>query len=135
MWQKWLLSFTNASSEKKAAIAKELPGKDFSSNLAEPEKAGPYAVRDEPLFCFNTFATLDGEVLEKARDLLKPGYAANIKESGLPSDMMRRGAIRGVFDGLHQFTRYFSPKQHNRPVTEKRGSIYLPDNKSVPFFL
>lgn len=112
-----LISFTNASSEKKAAIANELPGKDFSSILAEPEKAGPDAVRDGQLFCFNMFATLDGEFLEKARDLLKQGNATKIKESGLRPDMMKRGAIRSVFDGRYQFTRYFSPKQHNRPFT------------------
>ncbi len=28
---------------------------------------------------------------------------------------MKRGAIRSVFDGRYQFSRYFSPKQHNRP--------------------
>lgn len=31
--------------------------------------------------------------------------------------MMKRGAVRSVFDGRYQFTRYFSPKQHNRPTT------------------
>jgi hypothetical protein len=31
--------------------------------------------------------------------------------------MAKRGALRGVFDGRYQFTRYFSPKQHNRPTT------------------
>ncbi|MDP1692952.1 MAG: twin-arginine translocation pathway signal protein, partial [Burkholderiaceae bacterium] len=28
-----------------------------------------------------------------------------------------RGAIRSVFDGRVQFTRYYSPKQHNRPTS------------------
>ena len=134
-----LISFTNASSEKKAAIAKELPGKDFSSILAEPEKAGPEAVRDGQLFCFNMFATLDGEFLEKARDLLKQGNAAKIKESGLRPDMMKRGAIRSVFDGRYQFTRYFSPKQHNRPVTIeelfKLNDVELFDLQNDPYEL
>ena len=31
--------------------------------------------------------------------------------------MMKRGAVRSVFDGRYQFTRYFSPPQHNRPTT------------------
>ena len=30
-------------------------------------------------------------------------------------DMRKRGAIRSVFDGRYQFTRYHSPKQHNQP--------------------
>jgi arylsulfatase len=110
-----LISLTNASPEKKAAIAKTLPGKDFSSALAAPDKVSLDAVRDGQLFCFNMFATLDGNFLLKARDLLKQGGAAKLKEAGLRPDLARRGAIRSVFDGRYQFTRYFSPRQHNRP--------------------
>jgi arylsulfatase len=110
-----LISLTNASPEKRAAIAKALPGKDFSPVLAAPEKAGQDAVRDGQLFCFNMLASLDGNFLMKARDLLKQGGAAKIKEAGLRPDLAKRGAIRSVFDGRYQFTRYFSPKQHNRP--------------------
>jgi arylsulfatase len=113
-----LISLTNASPEKKASIAKELPGKDFSPVLAAPEKASHDTVRDGQLFCFNMFATLDGDFLEKARDLvMQPGGPAKIKESGLRPDLTKRGAIRSVFDGRYQFTRYFSPKQHNRPAS------------------
>ena len=112
-----LVALTNASSDKKAAITKDLPGKDFSPVLAAPEKAGHAAVRDGQLYCFNMFATLDGEFLEKARDLLRqPGGPEKLKQGALRPDMMKRGAIRSVFDGRYQFTRYFSPKQHNRPT-------------------
>jgi arylsulfatase len=110
-----LIALTNASMEKKAAIVKDLPGKDFSPVLAAPEKAALDAVRDGQLFCFNMFASLDGSFLQKARDVLKEGGPAKLKESGLRPDLSKRGAIRSVFDGRYQFTRYFSPKQHNRP--------------------
>jgi arylsulfatase len=110
-----LVSLTNASQEKKAAIIKDLPGKDFSPVLAAPNKAALDAVRDGQLFCFNMLATVDGDFVQKARDLVKQGNAAKIKESGLRPDLSKRGAIRSVFDGRYQFTRYFSPKQHNRP--------------------
>ncbi|MGL6071418.1 sulfatase-like hydrolase/transferase [Craterilacuibacter sp.] len=112
-----LVALTNASPEQKAAITKDLPGKDFSPVLAAPEQAGHDAVRDGQLYCFNMFASLDGNFLLKARDLLKAGGPAKLKEAGLRPDMMKRGAIRGVFDGRYQFTRYFSPKQHNRPTS------------------
>ena len=112
-----LISLTNASPEKRATIAKGLPGRDFSPVLAAPEQADPDTVRDGQLFCFNMFASLDGNFLQKARDLLKQGGPAAIKESGLRPDMMKRGAIRSVFDGRYQFTRYFSPKQHNKPTS------------------
>ena len=112
-----LISLTNASPETKAAIAQELPGKDFSPVLAAPEQAGLDTVRDGQLFCFNMFATLDGDFLLKARDLLQQGGPEKVKEVGLHPDMMKRGAIRSVFDGRYQFTRYFSPKQHNRSTS------------------
>jgi len=40
-----------------------------------------------------------------------------VKEGALSPDPMKRGAIRSVFDGQYQFTRYFSPRQHNRPTS------------------
>jgi arylsulfatase len=111
-----LISLTNASAEKKAEITQALPGKDFSPVLAAPEQASHDAVRDGQLYCFNMFASLDGSFLQKASAMLKePGGAANIKAAGLRPDMTKRGAIRSVFDGRYQFTRYFSPKQHNLP--------------------
>jgi arylsulfatase len=112
-----LISLTNASPDQKAAITQDLPGKDFSPVLAAPEQAGLDTVRDGQLFCFNMFASLDGDFLLQARDLLKQGGPEKIKEAGLHPDMMKRGAIRSVFDGRYQFTRYFSPKQHNRPTS------------------
>jgi hypothetical protein len=94
-----------------------LPGKDFSPVLASPEQAALDTVRAGQLYCFNMFASLDGNFLLKARDLLQQGGPEKIKEAGLRPDIMKRGAIRSVFDGRYQFTRYFSPKQHNRPTS------------------
>jgi arylsulfatase A-like enzyme len=131
-----LIALTNASMEKKAAIVKDLPGKDFSPVLAAPEKAALDAVRDGQLFCFNMFASLDGSFLQKARDVLKEGGPAKLKESGLRPDLSKRGAIRSVFDGRYQFTRYFSPKQHNRPESIEElfrlNDVELFDNQVDP---
>ncbi len=113
-----LIGLTDAGTEKKAAITKSLTGKDFSRLLAAPEKAGHDAVRDGQLFCYNMFAYMDGDFLEKAAQyLFQPDGRAKIKEAGLRPDIMKRGAIRSVFDGRYQFSRYFSPKQHNRPTS------------------
>jgi hypothetical protein len=113
-----LVSLTNASAETKSAITATLPGKDFSTLLAAPETAGPKALRDGQLYCFNMFTSIDGEFLTKASQMLKqPGGAAKIKESGLRPNLRKRGAIRSVFDGRYQFTRYFSSKEHNLPAS------------------
>jgi len=110
-----LIALTNANPEKRAAITKDLPGKDFSPVLAAPEKARLDAVRDGQLYCFNMLSAVDGNFLLRALDLLKEGGPEKLKAAGLRPDLTKRGAIRSVFDGRYQFTRYFSPKQHNRP--------------------
>src|SRR5699024_5794918 len=64
------------------------------------------------------FAYIDGDFMTKARALLESGrenLMARLKSSGLKPDLMKRGAIRAIFDGRYTFARYFSPKQHNVP--------------------
>jgi arylsulfatase len=101
-----------------AAPVKGLPGKDFSRLLADPEKAGLDAVRDGALYNYNMFAYLDGDYLYKAVEFMrKGGNPKELKAAGIVPDLMKRGAVRSVYDGRYMFARYFSPKQHNRPVT------------------
>jgi hypothetical protein len=47
----------------------------------------------------------------------KAKVQAAVKDGSLRPDLSKRGAIRSVFDGRYQFTRYFSPRQHNRPTS------------------
>src|SRR5262249_29657531 len=117
-----LVSLTNATPEKKAAITKDLHGKDFSPLLAAPEKASHNAARDGMLFCYNMFAYIDGDFMAKVvATMQQPDGKAKIKEAAqsgaMRPDLSKRGAIRSVYDGRFQFARYFSPKQHNRPAS------------------
>ena len=117
-----LVSLTGADAQKKAAITKGLPGKDLSGLLAAPEAAAEDTIRDGMLFCYNMFAYIDGDFLQKAVAVLKqPDGKAKLKEAAasgaMRPDLTKRGAIRSVFDGRYQFTRYFSPKQHHLPAT------------------
>jgi arylsulfatase len=64
------------------------------------------------------FAYLDGDFAYKALAFLRKGGKPDaMKAAGIVPDMMKRGALRSVYDGRYVFTRYFSPKQHNLPVT------------------
>jgi len=117
-----LLSLTHVSAEKRAAIAKDLPGKDLSPLLAAPEKASVSSVRDGSLYCYNMFAYIDGEFMEKVVAMVqqpdgKAKVQAAAKDGSLRPDLSKRGAIRGVYDGHYRFARYFSPRQHNRPTS------------------
>lgn len=116
-----MIGFTNASAEKKTSITKSLPGKDFSAILPNAARSGTDAVRDGVLFNYNMFAYLDGDFMDKVIQVATSGpdgkakLMAAAKSGDLRPDMRKRGAIRSVFDGRYQFTRYHSPKQHNTP--------------------
>lgn len=117
-----LVNLSGADAARKAALTKELPGKDFSALLATPEKAPANAIREGALYAYNMFAYVDGEFMAKAVALMtQPDGRAKVqaaaKDGSLRPDLTKRGAIRSVFDGRYQFTRYFSPKQHNRPTS------------------
>jgi arylsulfatase len=117
-----LVGLTNANPEKRAAVAKHLPGKDFSPLLAAPEKAPYDSIRDGALYCYNMFAYIDGDFMEKVVAIVQqPDGKAKLQEAAkagaLRPDLNKRGAIRSVFDGRYQLTRYFSPRQHNRPAS------------------
>jgi arylsulfatase len=117
-----LVSLTHADAARKASIIKDLPGKNFAPLLDAPEKAGHAEVRDGALYCYNMFAYLDGDFMSRAVVMMmQPDGKAKVKaaaqDGSLRPDLSKRGAIRGVFDGRYQFTRYFSPKQHNKPTS------------------
>jgi arylsulfatase A-like enzyme len=113
-----LVSLTGAAPNKRASIVKGLPGKDFSGLLAAPERADINALRDGTLFNYNMFAYLDGDFLYKAVAYIKQGgNPKQLREAGIVPDMLKRGAVRMVYDGRYVFARYFSPRQHNRPTT------------------
>ena len=135
-----LVGLTGLAAERRAAIVKGLPGRDFSGVLAAPEKAGLDAVRPAALFNYNMFAYLDGDYLVKAVEFIKKGgKPKELMASGVVPDMSKRGAVRSVFDGRYVFTRYFSPKQHNRPATMEEllrfNDLELFDTKADPLEL
>ncbi len=53
--------------------------------------------------------------------------------------MRKCGAVRSVYDGRYVFSRYFSPKQHNRPKTLEElyrvNDVELYDRKEDPLEL
>jgi arylsulfatase len=132
-----LLALAGTAQEKRAALAKKLPGKDFSGLLAQPERAEPNAVREAMLFNYNMFAYLDGEFLAKGvAHLQKGGNPKELAAAGVRPDMAKRGAVRSLFDGRYTFSRYFSPKQHNSPATleelHRLNDVELFDAKADP---
>lgn len=113
-----LVAMSGVPDERKAMIVRPLKGKDLSPVLANPTIAGVNALHDGVLFNFNMLAYLDGDFAYRAIDFVHKGGKGNqLKEAGIVPDLRKRGAIRSVFDGRYVYTRYFSPKQHNRPTS------------------
>ncbi|HET9694486.1 MAG TPA: sulfatase-like hydrolase/transferase [Steroidobacteraceae bacterium] len=113
-----LVALTGVAEDRRASITKGLPGKDLSGLLQDPGLADLNALHDGVLFNYNMFAYLDGDYLLRAVAFIQQGGdPKKLKEAGMAPDMGKRGAMRSVFDGRYVFSRYFSPRQHNRPTT------------------
>ena len=133
-----VLSLAKVPKEKRDAIAKNCVGKDMTSFLANPSQAGVNALRPAGLFCYNMFTAQDADFWQKILGYMHAGKdMSKIKEQGFMMDFMKRCALRSVFDGRYKFTRYFSPKQHNRPGTLKQileyNDIELFDLQEDPY--
>jgi arylsulfatase len=135
-----LVAFTGANGQRQREIARELPGKDLGGLLPDPEGAQVNALREGALFNYNMFAYLDGDYLYKAvRWIQQGGNPKELKSAGFTPDLRKRGAVRSVFDGRYAFSRYFSPKEHNRPTTLEQlyrlNDIELYDRQADPLEL
>jgi arylsulfatase len=135
-----LIAMTGAPENLRQSIVKDLPGKDLSVLLADPSAAGVDALHDGVLFNYNMFAYLDGPFLLKAVEFIQQGGdPQRLEEAGIVPDLSKRGAVRSVFDGRYVFSRYFSPRQHNRPDTledlYRLNDVELFDTASDPLEL
>jgi len=132
-----LVGFTGTEAARRATIVRDLPGKDFSGLLADPAAAGMNALREGVLFNYNMFAYLDGDYLLKAvAHIQQGGDPRKLTEAGLVPDLRKRGAVRSVYDGRYVFSRYFAPKEHNRPTTleeiYRHNDVELYDREQDP---
>lgn len=132
-----LVALAGVPADRRAGILRGIPGRDLSPVLGAPAGAHIDAVRDGMLYNYNMFAYLDGDFLNKAVAEMQKGVKGDqLKTIGLVPDMMKRGAVRSVFDGRYAFARYFSPKQHNRPRTleelTKLNDVELYDQDADP---
>lgn len=115
-----LLSLCGATAEQTAEFAgRELPGKDFSTALSDPDAAAVNTVRDSVLFTYSGLASNDSEIFRinaEARAAGRNPIMKMVREGYLP-DMKKRGSLRTAYDGRYKFSRYFAPTEHNRPKT------------------
>ena len=114
-----LLSMAGVDVERQSELAgRKLPGENLTTLLTQPGTSGINAVRDSILFTYSGLITNDSELLRFVSTVKDPegGVKTAIREGTRPS-LKKRGSLRMVFDGRYKFTRYFSPVEHNQPIT------------------
>ncbi len=114
-----------------------LPGKDISPLLKNPESAKFDAIRTGALYNYNMLAFVDGDFLSKVSKFLREGgKPTEIADKNWRPNLNKRGAIRSVFDGRYKFNRYFSPMEHHTPKSIEElfanNDVELFDVKSDP---
>ncbi|MHC5034525.1 MAG: sulfatase-like hydrolase/transferase [Planctomycetota bacterium] len=120
-----MLAMSGMAKAQRDALTSECPGKDLTRLLADPGGASVDAVRDGALYAFGMLISVDAEFLQQVSDLLAEGKGPDaITAAGLRPDLMKRGHMRTVFDGRYKFSRYFAPRQHNRPTTMEELLLY-----------
>ena len=97
-----LVDLTNLSSEKKAELTADLPGR----SLLPLMDGSADKIRDASLFCFEM---LSMTALQFGRDA--EGNVAYSFDTGA------RGMVRGIVTDRYKFVRYFSPVGFNTPAT------------------
>ena len=109
-----LVGLTGLPEVNRPAAAKALPGRDFSSLLVDPEKAGMDAVRPGVLFNYVGVSTVDGDYL---RQLVTATLAGQPNPPVTQAKLDKRGFVSFVFDGRYKFARYYAPAAFNTPQT------------------
>jgi arylsulfatase len=108
------VGMTGVPEANRPPAVKALPGHDFSSLLAAPEKAGVQAVRPAVLFNYVGLGTVDSNYLTKVMSSLATRQPPpQLSEAKLD----KRGFLSFVFDGRYKFTRYYAPTAFNTPQT------------------
>ena len=115
-----LVALTGASPEAAASITKGLPGRDFSSVLADPSSARPDAVRLGILFNYVGLSTVDARFFTSLFQVGGGKGAFAMTPADLAKnhpDLSKRGFVAMTFDGRYKFARYYAPSQFNTPLT------------------
>ena len=116
-----LVGLTGAPRDAVADITRGLPGRDFSTVLANPSRASLDAVRPGILFNYVGLSTVDARFFTS---LFEIGFGKDgafaMTPAGLAGnhpDLSKRGFVSMTFDGRYKFARYYAPNQFNTPQT------------------
>jgi arylsulfatase len=118
-----LVRLTGAPQDAVDEITKGLPGRDFSTVLADPSAARFNAVRPGILFNYVGLSTVDARFFTS---IFNKGFGKDGAFAMTPAELAenhpalsKRGFLAMTFDGRYKFARYYAPSQFNTPKTMK----------------
>ena len=127
------VGMTGVPEASRPADVKALPGHDFSSLLADPQKADVRAVRSAVLFNYVGPSSVDGDYLNKVMSSLATRQPSPQLST---AKLDKRGFLSFVFDGRYKFARYYGPIAFNTPKTLeeifKNNDVQLFDLQNDP---
>ncbi len=130
-----VVGLTDAPQDRRSAVTKGLPGRDFSVLLQDPEGAAPDTIRKAILFNYVGLQTVDADYLASACKSIVEGKWVPSLATAHP-DLSKRGFVSFVFDGRYKYARYYAPAQFNMPSTLEQilgyNDIELFDLKNDP---
>ena len=117
-----LVGLTGAPKEAAADVTKGLPGRDFSTVLADPSRAKLDEIRPGTLFNYVGLSTVDAAFFKNVFEAFGKGggdtFAMTPAEiSGYNPDFSKRGFVSMTYDGRYKFARYYAPSKFNTPQT------------------
>jgi arylsulfatase A-like enzyme len=131
-----LVGLTDAPEDRRRAVTKGLPGRDFSVLLKDPSGASPHAVREAILFNYVGLQTVDAAYLAGSLKSIVEGKSVPTLAKNHP-DLSKRGFVSFVFDGRYKYARYYAPAMFNTPTTLEQileyNDIELFDLKNDPY--
>jgi hypothetical protein len=130
-----LLGLAGVPEAERREATKDLPGRDFSSVMANAETAAPQAVRPGVLFNYVAPSTIDSDYCLSAMTQLLQGQVAPPLTELRPK-LNKRGFLSFVFDGRYKFARYYASANFNTPETLEQilrnNDLQLFDLKNDP---
>ena len=127
------VGLTGLPDSRRPATVKVLPGHDFSTLLADPEKATLQTLRPGILFDYVGVGTVDGDYL---RNVMISQFMHKPSPPILKAKLDNRGLLYVAFDGRYKIGRYYAPTAVNTPKTLdeilKNNDVQVFDLQSDP---
>jgi arylsulfatase A-like enzyme len=107
---------TGLPEDRRPAAVKALPGQDFSSLLADPERAPVQKIRPGILFDYLGVSTIDGDYL---RALMSAGQLRKPQPPVTDINLGKRGFLSFAFDGALQVRSLLRTKRFQHPANPR----------------